>query len=421
MKIANLLCASGRSGYFNKDLAAVRGGARQDGFGYIDPPVTPGFSQVIQPGEALSVMLLLEDGQVAYGDCIDVIFTGAAGRDPLFKAEEHRGVVVGAVRDMLVGRDCDDFRPLANEIEALRKDGAPLHTALRYGISQALLHAAALAGKRTAAEVVAAEYDSQVATAPIPILGMCPTPQEFMVEKMILKRVDILPHGSFANVETDLGPDGHKLIDYAAWVSQLVQKNGADDYRPAIHLDVYGTIGELLDFDMGQMADYVGRVAGAAAPYDLYLETPMIADSRQGQIDAFRDLRDALGGQGSTVKLVADEWCNTLDDIKAFADAQAADYLQVKAPDLGGIGNSIEALLYCREAGAGVYMGGSANETDQSARLSAHVALACQADFLMNKPGQGVDEGLVVLTNEMARTLALVASRSEGARVAMGN
>ena len=353
MKIANLLCASGRSGYFNKDLAAVRGGARQDGFGYIDPPVTPGFSQVIQPGEALSVMLLLEDGQVAYGDCIDVIFTGAAGRDPLFKAEEHRGVVVGAVRDMLVGRDCDDFRPLANEIEALRKDGAPLHTALRYGISQALLHAAALAGKRTAAEVVAAEYDSQVATAPIPILGMCPTPQEFMVEKMILKRVDILPHGSFANVETDLGPDGHKLIDYAAWVSQLVQKNGADDYRPAIHLDVYGTIGELLDFDMGQMADYVGRVAGAAAPYDLYLETPMIADSRQGQIDAFRDLRDALGGQGSTVKLVADEWCNTLDDIKAFADAQAADYLQVKAPDLGGIGNSIEALLYCRDAGAG--------------------------------------------------------------------
>ena len=55
----------------------MRGGARQRGFGYIDPPVTPGFDQVIQPGEALSVMLLLEDGQVAYGDCIDVIFVTA--------------------------------------------------------------------------------------------------------------------------------------------------------------------------------------------------------------------------------------------------------------------------------------------------------------------------------------------------------
>ncbi|MDD9906822.1 MAG: methylaspartate ammonia-lyase [Rhodospirillaceae bacterium] len=411
MKIAGLLCAAGRSGYFNKDLAAIRAGARQEGFTYIDPPVTPGFDEVIQAGQSLSVMLQLDDGQVAHGDCIDVIFTGAAGRDPLFKAEAQRGVVEGAVRDLLVGRDCSQFRPLADEVEGFEPDGAPLHTALRYGISQSLLHAAALAQKRTPAEIVAAEYGCDIATGPIPILGMCPTPQTFMVEKMIMKGVDILPHGSFANVEADLGLDGHKLIDYAAFVSQLIGKLGAEGYKPAIHLDVYGTIGELFDFDMARMADYVGRVAEAAAPYDLYLETPMIADSRQGQIDAFRDLRDALGDRGSTVKLVADEWCNTLDDIRAFADARAADYLQVKAPDLGGIGNSIEALLYCRKAGAGVYMGGSANETDQSARLSAHVALACRADFLMNKPGQGVDEGLVVLTNEMARTLALIGAR----------
>ena len=345
MKIAGLLCAAGRSGYFNKDLAAVRGGARQEGFGYIDPPVTAGFRQVIQPGEALSVMLLLEDGQVAHGDCIDVIFTGAAGRDPLFQAEQHRAVVEGAVRDLLVGRDCSAFRPLADAVEGFRTIDRPLHTALRYGLSQALLHAAALAQRRTAAEVVAAEYGSEIAAEPIPILGMCPTPQDFMVEKMILKGVDILPHGSFANVETDLGPDGHKLVDYAGWVSQLIGKLGAPGYRPAIHLDVYGTIGELFDFDMGKMADYVVRVADAAAPYDLYLETPMIADSRQGQIEAFRDLRAALGERGSAVSLIADEWCNTLDDIRAFADAKAADYLQVKAPDLGGIGNSIEALL----------------------------------------------------------------------------
>ena len=65
MKITGLLCAAGRSGYFNKDLAAIRAGARQEGFGYIAPPVTPGFEQVIQPGESLSVMLQLEDGQCA--------------------------------------------------------------------------------------------------------------------------------------------------------------------------------------------------------------------------------------------------------------------------------------------------------------------------------------------------------------------
>lgn len=411
MKISKVICSAGVSGYFNKDLAAVRQGARQVGFGYIDPPVTPGFDAVIQPGEVLSVMLLLEDGQVAFGDCVDVIFTGAAGRDPLFKAEAHRGVVEGPIRALLIGRDCNEFRPLAGEIEAFRHDGERLHTALRFGISQALLHAAALARRRTAAEIIAAEYDCTIATDPVPLLGMCPTPHEFMVEKMILKRVEILPHGSFANVATDLGPDGHKLIDYAAWVSRLIATKAGDGYRPAIHLDVYGTIGELFDGDMDRVAAFIGRVGDAAAPYALYLETPMIAESREGQIQAFKDLRANLDRRGHDVMLVADEWCNTLDDIKAFADAKAADFLQVKAPDLGGLGNSIEALLYCRRQGVGVYMGGSANETDQSAKLSAHVALACRADFLMNKPGQGVDEGVSILTNEMRRTLALIAAR----------
>jgi methylaspartate ammonia-lyase len=191
----------------------------------------------------------------------------------------------------------------------------------------------------------------------------------------------------------------------------LIARQAADGYRPAIHLDVYGTIGELFDGDMAKISEFVGRLAKAAAPYALYLETPMIADSREAQIQAFKDLRAALGPSGHDVRLVADEWCNTLDDIRAFADAGAADFLQVKAPDLGGLGNSIEALLYCRRLGVGVYMGGSANETDQSAKLSAHIALACRADFLMNKPGQGVDEGVSILTNEMRRTLALIAAR----------
>jgi methylaspartate ammonia-lyase len=36
-----------------------------------------------------------------------------------------------------------------------------------------------------------------------------------------------------------------------------------------------------------------------------------------------------------------------------------------------------------------------------------HVALATGADQLLAKPGMGVDEGLSIVTNEMARTLRL--------------
>jgi methylaspartate ammonia-lyase len=410
MKIRDLICSVGRTGYFNKDLAAIKAGATPDGFSYDGTPVTPGFRRVIEPGASISVMLVLEDGQVGFGDCVDVIFTGAAGRDPIFRPVEHLPLLETEIREMLVGRDCDTFKPLATEIEALRPGGKPLHTALRYGISQALLHAAALAHRQTVAELIAREYGCEIAESPVPILSMCPTDQVKQVDKMIMKRAELLPHGSFGNVK-ELGADGVNLLDYAGWIAERVRALGGEDYRPGIHLDVYGTVGELYDHDTERMAAFLGRVRERVAPYDLYFETPVIADSRAAQIEMFQDLRAALGRQGHDVKLIADEWCNTLDDIKTFADARAADYIQVKTPDLGGLNNSIEALLYCREKGVGPYIGGTGNETDQSARICTHVALACRADFMLCKPGQGVDEGLLIQTNEMKRTLALIAAR----------
>ena len=38
-----------------------------------------GFSAVRQAGESISVMLLLDDGQIAYGDCAAVQYSGAGG------------------------------------------------------------------------------------------------------------------------------------------------------------------------------------------------------------------------------------------------------------------------------------------------------------------------------------------------------
>lgn len=76
-------------------------------------------------------------------------------------------------------------------------------------------------------------------------------------------------------------------------------------------------------------------------------------------------------------------------------------------PDLRSITNSISAVLECRRHGMGACLGGSANETDQSARIAAHLALACRPDVLLARPGLGGDEALMIVGNEMARTLAL--------------
>src|SRR5262249_6382519 len=122
--------------------------------------------------------------------------------------------------------------------------------------------------------------------------------------------------------------------------------------------------------------------------------------------------RRKLTAKGIAVSIIADEWCNTLDDIRDFAEAEATDYAQVKTPDLGGIGCSIEAVLYCRERGIGSYLGGSGNETEQSARVTAEIALAANADFVLSKPGFGGDEGLMIVSNAMTRALALASRRN---------
>jgi methylaspartate ammonia-lyase len=113
------------------------------------------------------------------------------------------------------------------------------------------------------------------------------------------------------------------------------------------------------------------------------------------------------------VQIVVDEWCNTLDDIRLFVAAGAADVIHVKTPDLGGVNNTIEALLLVARGGLLAYCGGTCNETDRSAQVSANIAMACAASQVLAKPGMGVDEGMMIVGNEMTRVAALVAARAE--------
>jgi methylaspartate ammonia-lyase len=412
MRIRSVICAAGQSGYMHRDLMAIKSGARADGFIFHGKALSPGFKRIVEPATTISVMLELEDGQIAFGDCADVILAGVAGRDAAFRAEEHIDYLRGEIAPMLRGLPISTFRDNAERFDALQLAGRPLHTALRYGITQALLHAAALATRRTMAEVIAAEYGSVVSTAPIPILASGHKDDPLQLDRMILKRVALLPHASFTIVEEHVGAKGEKLLAFAGGVARRIAAIGDADYRPRMHLDVYGTLGELFAMQLQPLADYLGRLEQAARPYALLVESPIIAASQEEQIANFKRLRALLKEKGIAVALIADEWCNTLADIKLFADVAACDYVQIKTPDLGGINNSIEAVLYCRAKGMGSSLGGTANETDHSARITTHIGLACRPDFMLSKPGLGVDEALMIQGNEMARTLAILAARA---------
>lgn len=415
MKIIDVLCVPVRTGFFADDQAAIRAGAVADGATYGGEPVTPGFVAIREAGEAVSVLLVLQDGQVAQGDCAAVQYSGVGGREPLFRAATAAEVIGRHVAPLLIDASVDSFRSLAERVDTLVVDGLRLPAAVRYGVTQALLDATARARRMTMAEVVRDEYATGIEIAVVPMFVQSGDDRYANVDKMILKRADVLPHGLINHIDK-LGSDGSVLLAYAGWVRDRVLELGSQGYHPLMHFDLYGTVGEAFGGDLEAIADYLVALEQAVKPFGLRVEHPIDAGSREAQISAFKALRAALRERSSAVQLSVDEWCNTLDDIRAFVAAGAADVIHVKTPDLGGINNTIEALLLVRAAGLAAFCGGTCNETDHSAQVSAQVAMACGAAQVLAKPGMGVDEGMMIVGNEMARTAALVARRDGGTR-----
>ncbi|MFY9526837.1 MAG: enolase C-terminal domain-like protein, partial [Limnochordia bacterium] len=179
-------------------------------------------------------------------------------------------------------------------------------------------------------------------------------------------------------------------------------------YLPDFQVDVYGTIGEAFNNDIAKVGEYARELVEIVAPHKLLIEGPIELASKEEQIRGMAELRKYVDDNNIPVTFVVDEWCNTLQDIKDFTDAKAGHMIQIKAPDLGSLTNSVEAILYCHANGMIPYLGGTCNETERSAQITVQVAVATQPRQILSKPGMGVDEGLSICTNEMNRLVALL-------------
>ncbi len=413
MKITDVVLSKGLTGFYFDDQKAIRqGNYVENGLSYDGEPVTPGFTKIRQAGESVSVQLILEDGQVAYGDCAAVQYSGAGGRDPLFLADDYIPLIEKYVVPVLIGKKVSSFRSLADEVDQIKDEsGNPLHTAIRYGVSQAILDAVARAQHLTMVEVIVNEYGLELVAEPVAIFAQTGDDRKVNADRMVIKHVDVLPHGLFNNL-SKLGKNGEHLKDYLLWLKNRVVELRVDqDYVPDFHVDVYGTIGQAFNNDVAKMGEYVRELAKLVAPHALAIEGPVDLDSKADQIKLLAELTAYVDQHNIPCKFVADEWCNTLADIKEFTDAKAGHMIQIKAPDLGGINNSVEAVLYCQQNGTIPYLGGTCNETERSAQITVQVALATRPQQILSKPGMGVDEGLSICTNEMNRTVALLKRR----------
>jgi methylaspartate ammonia-lyase len=258
------------------------------------------------------------------------------------------------------------------------------------------------------AKVVAAEYGLTLSSQPIPIFSQSGDDRYSNPDKMILKGSQVLPHGLFNNVPEKVGANGEKLAEYVKWLSARIQKlRPVPAYAPVMHIDVYGTLGIAFNNDLEKIAEYLKTLEANAKPFAIRIEGPVDMGEGEAQIKALADLRQLVDSKNIKVEIVADEWCNTYEDVAAFTDRKAGHMAQIKTPDLGGINNTIEAVLYCKKNGMGAYLGGTCNETNRSAEVCAHIAMATSPDQILAKPGMGVDEGFMLVFNEMSRILAL--------------
>jgi len=409
MLIKKVLFSAGVTGFFFDDQAAIKKGAVHDGFIYKGKAETDGFKTIRIAGESISVMLIMANGQIAYGDCAAVQYSGAGGRDPLFLTETYIPFLNEHIKPYLEGRDIGSFKEEAEAFDVLKINGERLHTAIRYGVSQALLDAAAISSGLLKAEVICRDYELPPISEAVPLFAQSGDDRYTAVDKMIIKKVDVLPHALINNIDTKLGRKGELLLEYIHWLSDRVIKLRTDEsYKPDLHIDVYGNIGTIFHHDADMMADYFIELEKAAGELQLYIEGPMDMGAKKKQIEAMKELRDKLHARGCKVKTVADEWCNTWEDIKDFTDARCCDMVQIKTPDLGSIHNIVKSILYCKEMGMEAYQGGTCNETDVSAQTCVHVGLAARAGRMLVKPGMGFDEGLTIVKNEMERTLEVL-------------
>ena len=399
--ITELLAVPVTGGYYFDDQAAIKAGAERDGLSY------PG--AIRRPAEAVSVLLRLDDGHIAHGDCVSVQYSGAGGREPALDGLALAGALERAAAPVLRGRAVGAFRPALALIDEI---GAG--TAAAYGLSQALLDACAHAADCTMAELVQAEWGLDGPLERVPVYAQTGEDRAAGVDKMVMKRVDSLPHG-LINAPALVGPDGAALRDYVAWVrNRVLQLRRDTAYSPILHFDVYGLLGPACGGDPDRLAAALQRLARAAAPFRLRIEHPLDAGSRDAQIHALAELRARVAERGGRVQLVADEWANTVEDIHAFNRAGAADVMQIKTPDLGAVHHVVDAVLDCRAHGVVAHIGGSCCETERAAQVSVHLALGSHADQLLAKPGMGVDEGLSIVRNEIERTLRLSRDNERG-------
>lgn len=409
-RIKRILLVDGTGACWQEDIGAIRGKYVPASDRWVTPASNPGMKFIRQPSHVMQTGLQLESGETAWGDCVSVSFAGKSGRDGSLEANSTRELLeLPRLYETL--RGCADWDLAATEA-TLAREFPRWTSAIRFGISQALVNAISIATRKMPCEILREALALPVTRGIVPIpafQGSCGSDWHGAAERMIVAGVEYLPQGQFEDINDELGSDGRKLFQYVDWLKARIGVLSRGTRPRAITIDFHGAAGQLFSGEMHRVAQFIGELSERCRPFDLHVESPVVEATFDGQMSKLGELSAALRARGITARVIADEWANSLDQIQALANSKVISGIHIKMPDTGSLLDSGRAVAACKSNGIFVILGGSCTETATSSRLAAHLAMATGPDAILVKPGISFDEGFSLVRNELLMIQSLLA------------
>lgn len=371
----------------------------------------------------LTIGVQLNDGQRFWADCVDVPAASRLGETAVFDAEQAARHVDNLVQPLWQNQPVEQFRPLAQMITGLTESfsyshaippkpqpatGAvtrrslitgflaeedtpeprlenviierPLHPALQYGLTAALLQAVAGANRVPVAELVAREYGLALPDTAVPLQIALNDETIQTAQSILTTHVASLGYTTGKNNhKATLGAKGERLQRHVREVAVWLQTLDAS-FQPALHLDLRDGFGTLFGNDEGKILGALFGLEQAAKPYMLQVQNPVWHNSREAQLNSLTKLQGYLAIRRLKLKLVADAWVDSLDDVTKFADPKVCQMVHIELPRLGNLEAGITAVLYLKSQNLQVILSG------ENTTLTTQIALATTPSLLSSSP-----------------------------------
>ena len=367
----------------------------------------------------LTVGLQLSNGLRFWADCVDFPAASRLGETAVFDQKQAANHVENLVQPLWQGQPISQFRPLAQMITGVVEDfgysritaskpqpasGAvtrrslitgflaeeeapaphredvtierPLHAALQYGLTAALLQAVAGVNQVSVAELVAKEYGLALPDTAVP-LQIALNDKNIQTARTILTtHVASLGYTTGKNNhKATLGTNGERLQQHirqvAAWLQTLDKS-----FQPTLTLNLQDGFSDLFGNDEGKVLGALFGLEQAAKPFLLQVQNPVWHDSRKAQQNSLAKLQGYLAIRRMKLKLVADAWIDSLDDVTHFADPKICQMVHVELPRLGNLEAGITAVIHLKSRNLEVVLSGENNA------LTTQIALVTRPTYL---------------------------------------